>query len=166
MTYANYERQTYFDLVDRSDWQSVGDKYPWVMEPDELCFVSHDYLCAITRTRLGNLCGYVSIPVDHIYYGKHHNAIFPHVDIHGGLSYSGFNEFREIFYPEPPNLLWWFGYDCAHAYDLVPGLAHSQLMQSKGIKYPRGIGTEPTYKTIAFCKLQCTRMARQLKNAK
>jgi hypothetical protein len=63
-----------------------------------------------------HLCGYVGVPSTHPWFTSHHDDLPPniHAAAHGGLTYtgeeSGFN---------------FFGFDCAHADDLCPGIVGS-----------------------------------------
>jgi len=62
---------------------------------------------------LGHRCGYVKLPEDHPWYGKHYDDI--DVRIHGGLTFAGelacgCSELDSGF---------WIGFDCAHCYDML-----------------------------------------------
>lgn len=70
-------------------------------------------------------CGYVGVPkgsslhgLEYISMEYHENSdIDMSVDVHGGLTYS--RDSPE--YPAPSDGLWWFGFDCGHAYDEEDG---------------------------------------------
>ena len=95
--------------------------------------------CRLYRNLIvgGTWCGYVGVPVGHPWWGKEYGkcAATPPcaeddgrcrhcldvlVEVHGGLTYSG-------FHPGPPCRSavrdhWWFGFDCNHAWDLAPAM--------------------------------------------
>ena len=64
------------------------------------------------------------------------------ISVHGGITYSGWG-----FDPMPRAGEWWFGFDCAHVGDLVPGL--SRLAGS-------------VFRDEAYVTDECESMARQL----
>lgn len=130
---------------------------PWDGEPDRLEFESWGYPCLILRGLQGNLCGYVAVPKGHPAYGQNYDHV--DVEVHGGLTYGRpcQEEGPICHVPKPgePDDVWWLGFDCAHAYDLVPVL-HRGL---HGIRpLPGG-----TYRDIGYVKNQCIHLARQLK---
>lgn len=55
---------------------------------------------------------------------------------------------------EPP--LWWFGFDCGHAGDILPGMA-------RFFRAPTGY--LQTYKNLTYVTRQCARLAEQLRAA-
>lgn len=60
----------------------------------------------------GHRCGYVLLPTNHPWHGKHYDQIDSSVQIHGGLTFSG--EVEGDPWPEPG---YWIGFDCAHCFD-------------------------------------------------
>ena len=74
-----------------------------------------------------------------------HNRIDGKVDVHGDLTFAGDRE-------QVVGSGWWFGFDCAHAYDLVPTMLrdgfHSQV--------------ESIYRDLAYVRDECGSLARQL----
>jgi len=92
----------------------------WLDEPHRDEFEHAGLKCLILRhSELGHLCGYVAVPRGHPCYGKDYDHIpyddlFP-VEVHGGLTFS-----REGNGDTWPKGYWWLGFDCAHAWDLVP----------------------------------------------
>jgi len=93
----------------------------WLDEPDEEEFEHDGLKCLILRHReLGHLCGYVGVPKGHPCYGKDYDHI-PYddllsVEVHGGLTFSREGN-RDTSWPQG---YWWLGFDCAHAFDIVP----------------------------------------------
>lgn len=102
---------------------------PWEKEPNRVELEILEYPCLIIRhEQLKHLCGYVAVQENHPLFGKHYENI--NINVHGGLTYSdeGNEEiYKDKFFYKPKydkksNKLWWFGFDCAHAYDYVPGM--------------------------------------------
>lgn len=112
--------------------------------------VATGYECIIMRERPGGyLRGFVGIEPGHPLYGFRHDAIPPELDVevHGGVSYSALcqdgpspkpqliYEVRRICHVLVGSVpvvnatdhrpahdrAWWFGFDCNHVYDVVPG---------------------------------------------
>lgn len=54
--------------------------------------------------------GYIGLPKDHPWYGKHYDDI--DVDVHGGLTYSEDHKPKH-----EPDGLWWIGFDTGHYQD-------------------------------------------------
>jgi len=136
---------------------------PWNDEPDELRWqdARTGLWCKLLRnSMLGILCGYVGVPPGHALFGwdyhdsikskEEYNSGTAPIDlafqVHGGLSYSGEN-----------NGLWWFGFDCGHAWDLVPSMVGFYR------KHHLGHDRAQTYRDISFVKHQCADLAFQLK---
>lgn len=85
-------------------------------------------------------CGYVMIPKDHGLFEIEYQTIANHVDVHGGLTFSGKLPFVSIS-------SYWFGYDCGHSYD-------------KTFFNPKGIE-----RTLSFCVDECEELAQQLNDS-
>jgi len=128
--------------MERSEW----GKGPWELEPDrwEDRFFGLPVL-AVREPDLGNWCGYVAVPPGHPWHGGAHDDLNPMV--HGGLTYSGFCQGRicHVARPGEPENVFWVGFDCAHAGDLVPGL--------------RLRSTRDTYRTLAYVQDQLRGLA-------
>lgn len=106
-------------------------------------------------------------------------AIF---DVHGGLTYSGSCQESEdpaqdvCHAPEPGRHhdIWWFGFDCGHAWDLSPRLQaeldaiipnrETERMLREAINAADGIGDmwRETYRTFGYVKEEVTRLAAQV----
>ena len=104
-------------LNDQKKLEKYGEG-PWVKEPDRVSFkTTGGYHCLIRRNMGGGtLCGYVGIPKGHPLHGMHYDDEKLHdCIVHGGLTFSE---------DRPPNgfssSVWYFGFDCSHAGDLVP----------------------------------------------
>lgn len=157
-------------FVDKSTW---GDG-PWQTEPDKVQWTDEEtgLVCLVRRNPLGALCGYVGINPEHPWYGKGYSQCLEgcvdycdwnrnhspqeRVYVHGGMTFSdvcdGDEEEGICHVPEPgkEDDLWWFGFDCAHAGDVVPGL-----------RYQPFYGDE-SYKNVAYVQDQCSKLAKQL----
>lgn len=74
----------------------------------------------VKHDTLGHLCGYIGIPEGHPLHGKHYDdEAVPH-EVHGGWTYS---EDHAPFVEADGR--WYFGFDCAHLGDYVPGASFS-----------------------------------------
>lgn len=90
----------------------------WESEPDRISYEDEEtgYPCLILRTATtGSLCGYVGTKEDHAAYQKDYDSVHEeyNISVHGGLSYSGTHK-------DESKDIWWIGFDCAHAGDLIP----------------------------------------------
>jgi len=109
----------------------------WMDEPNKDEFEHGGLKCLILRhDELGYLCGYVAVPKGHPCYGRHYNCmpyddIFP-VGVHGGLTFA-----REGDGDRWPEGYWWLGFDCGHAYDLVPYIPVKLGGTYKNFRYVR-----------------------------
>lgn len=117
---------------------------PWLTEPDKEEFEHAGLSCQLRRNGVGAWCAYVGVPPGHPDHGKSYHDLEEAIDVHGGLTFGSDSE---------EDKLWWFGFDCAHAYDVVPGL-HPMISQD----FP-----DTTYKDINFVRDNTKRLAEQLK---
>lgn len=146
----------------------------WVEERDNKMWEYRGIQCEIYRNRSGVLCGYVQVPIDHCWYGKHYNAI--EAEVHGGLT------FAETF----DGGVFIIGFDCAHLYDLVPSLIDPMRSWRNHIdqltdKMKETLNTydkltkkcmnllennplifRKTYKNISYVKAQCEKLVDQM----
>lgn len=158
--------------LDKSKW-GPG---PWQTEPDRIEFEYLGFPCLITRTHMGNLCGYVAVGPDHPWHKlgytdctkkrkckaareSHYCAHTPEslIRVHGGLTYSNQCAGHICHVPKPgqPDNVKWFGFDCAHGGDGMPGIS-AHLMNEDNF-FSKG------YKDIPYVKREIERMAAQLK---
>lgn len=148
--------------MDKADW---GDG-PWQSEPDKEQFADEatGLPCLIKRNRLGALCGYVGVTEGHPWFGAGYDdartAAGDYPDAHGGLTFAGFcqegDEAETICHvpgPGEPDRVWWLGFDCAHAFDLAPGMRAREL--GLGMAY----GRDEVYRDLAYVKGQCAALA-------
>ncbi|MDJ0512785.1 MAG: hypothetical protein QNJ62_05010 [Methyloceanibacter sp.] len=132
----------------------------------ELKFSAHGLPCIAKRMpRLGHWCGYVGIPEEHPLFGKGYDEANRHIQAHGGLTFAEAHAAME-----KTDGLWWFGFDCAHSGDLVPGMDSMDFLESaiydlasrsEAIDGMGGDGEE-VYRDINFVKAECESIAKQL----
>lgn len=143
--------ETYPDKAQKlppGPWQDEPDKVQWVDEATGLD-------CLIVRNPvMGNLCGYVGVPEGHPEFGKGYDDV--PVNVHGGLTYADGCAGPICHEPLPgrPDTVWWLGFDCAHAFDLAPGM----------IKHAPELARLGTYRTFDYVVSEVQSLARQLKN--
>lgn len=144
---------TVIDPIDRTGWPSG----PWDDEPDELEWPIEPgggYLGRIQRNNLGALCGYVGLPTGHPLWGFHMSG-YGMVSVHGGVTHAA-------PYASGGRLVWLVGFDCAHAFDDVPGLLIS-LPNELRTKFICARRTIPgAYRDVAFVRAEVERLALQL----
>jgi hypothetical protein len=90
---------------------------PWEGEPDRAEWVEADTGLhgRIVRNEITHtLCGYVGVTSGELV-GVDYNRVNMHdYSPHGGFTYSGWGGDKSN--------VWWFGFDCAHSEDFLPGL--------------------------------------------
>lgn len=65
----------------------------------------------------GYACGYIGVPPEHPWYGKHYDDISSEaINVHRGLTWAG-NEVPNQPECRPERGLWWLGFDTAHGGD-------------------------------------------------
>ena len=55
--------------------------------------------------------------------------------------------------------VWWFGFDCAHAFDLVPGMRALLAESGGGLSH----SMDETYRTLNYVRDNCEKLAQQLR---
>jgi len=149
-------------LRDRLPWPPG----PWDAEPAEVRWLTDAGLPAVVkRIDLGALCGYVGIPAGHPLHGVGYDDA-EDAPAHGGLTYAEGHLPRE-----PPDGLWWFGFDCAHAWDLVPALAASMAEAHArtlarfpgGEEVIEGMIPGMVYRDLAYVRGECEQLATYLR---
>lgn len=145
-------------------------KQPWEDEPDRVEFEYKGYACLINRVNreaMGHFCGYVAIPPGHKYHGKSYQDI--EVEVHGGLTYAHECQGEICHVPKPGqnDNVWWVGFDCAHSWDLIPGMW--KMRQPGGILhettklFPEVKSEEfETYRDIEFVRNEIHSLVDQL----
>lgn len=146
-------------LVNRDGW-GAG---PWDDEPDKVQFLDEEtgLPCLIKRNHFGALCGYVGIPSTHPlfevdYNGAYQRGFEPSMELTFSDLCSPHGEGEEgqvichVVEAGEDDHIWWFGFDCAHAHDISPGM--------RMVEYPGA-----TYKTIQYVEHEVKVLAHQLK---
>ena len=149
-----------YNLIDRAagKWPSG----PWDGEPDKVTWLdaATGLPClALRDPQFGHWCGYTALTRDHPMYGKDWDAF-------GGVKAHGSVTFASPCSPEGPRAqqvseltaggsspVWWVGFHCSGVLDMYPSL----MGWRPG--YP---DWETTYRTLAYVKEQCAKMAIQL----
>ena len=154
--------ETTATFADRSTWPSG----PWDDEPDRVDWTDDmtGYPCFVKRGPMGAWCGYVGVPPGHRYHGADYDDV-PYGEVHHGLSYSapcddrdGESAERICHVPTPgePEDVWWFGFDCGHYNDVIPGML-STMERIGGVW-----GADARYRTVEFARAHTTHLARVL----
>lgn len=158
----------------RGEWDDEPDKRQWTDDATGLPCL------AVRHPEFGHWCGYVGVHAGHpahglqgYYYGNGHDGEEPltrvmqavnDLSVHGGVTFAGpcqegDRERGVCHVPTPgePDDVWWFGFDCTHAWDLSPGLkATLQRIGAPGIP-------GDTYKTLDYVSAEVAKLARQIK---
>lgn len=153
------ERREY-RTVDKSTWP----RGPWDNEPDKVQWQDEatGFPCLIVRNEVGALCGYVGISTQHPLYGKDYDDAG--LSIHGGLTFAASCDHSDeatgichVPAAGEPDNIWWFGFDCAHAFDRMPGI---EAIEAKlGETAIRGC----IYRDLAYVTAECQSLSKQLK---
>ena len=161
-TYKNVDKS----LWPRGDWDNEPDKAYWVDEATGLD-------CRIVRNEAGGLCGYVGVPKGHPFFEKSYDDLNEEdINVHGGLTYSGKSQDKEMDYLLPPqgdstNNIWWLGFDCAHYGDLLP--KHESDLASLSFVFDplgfMGSSMHGTYRNFDYVKSEVESLALQIKKA-
>jgi len=160
----------------QQEWATELDKSraewgegPWTGEPDRVEWKTRAGLVGlIVRNHMGALCGYAAVPPGHPLHGRDPGDL--DVTCHGGLTYGEKCRGPICHVPAPgePDDVWWFGFDCAHAFDQVPGLMAVQRrhnLEALGRPPPREAFMampEWTYKDIPYVTEEVEDLAEQL----
>ncbi len=154
-------REITYTHHDKSKW----DDGPWMNEPDKIQWQDKATglpCLAVRNCHAGHWCGYVGVDKDHPFFEEDYDNT--ELEVHGGLTFAakcdepeeGFGDCDTVCHivdkGEDDNI-WWFGFDCAHLWDMCPGRVGKHFNEDKSV-----------YKTIAFVRKECATLAHQLKN--
>lgn len=155
---AKLECAAEWHTTDKAAWE----RGPWDAEPDKLQWIdaASNLPCVIMRGPCGQLNGYIGVPVGHPWHRLDYDAIEPHPEVHGGLTYAG--DASEI--EDPLNAVcwvgeefqdhWWLGFDCAHLGDYTSMSSPASIRAA----FPhRG----DVYRGVAFVRAETERLAAQ-----
>ena len=134
-------------------WDDEPDKVQW---PDEATGLA----CLAKRGPLGAWCGYVGVDETHPWFGLDYDDV--EADPHGGLTYAALcdgDEEQGICHVPgegEPDPLWWFGFDCAHGFDVVPGML--EFDRNLG----EHLGVPVAYRDLGYVKAEVAHLARTI----
>jgi len=161
-----------WSTVDKSEWEDG----PWLTEPDKVYWTDEitGFPCLAVRGPSGAWCGYVGIDNTHPIYGKGYDDAYNNedewFDVHGGLTFADFTqktksidtfichtkeEMAKVII-QAPDLIWWFGFDCAHSGDLCP--AYNKLRNGENPEWRKN----DIYRNLEYIKTEITKLAQQL----
>ena len=119
-------------------------------EPNYETFEYGGFKCLIKRVAVsGCLNGYVGVPKDHKFFGKHYDDI--EIACHGGLTFSG-------EWGEQNDGLWYIGFDTSHAWDFMPFMA---MKNHAMLGHTSLIDEESSYKDIHFVRQEIKNIVDQ-----
>lgn len=130
-------------------WDSDVANYPYFGEENSKKYTWIDpysqYKCEVKRGPTYSWNGYVQLPQNHpdclLKYGDWEE----HIYVHGGITFESKG---------------CFGFDCAHAGDILPELKLFQAFEDKGLA-PRWFHRDETYKDYHYVKVCVTYLAKQ-----
>jgi hypothetical protein len=156
----------YIPDMDRTGW-APG---PWDDEPDKAQWTDQatGLPCLAVRNELSVWCGYVGVPPEHPYHGRHFEGT--HLAAHGEVNYAAPCQGYICHSPEPgqPENVWWFGFDCGHEHagDVVPkwatGPADLSYRGPECARETRLWGYDIGYRDLEYVQTECGWLARQL----
>lgn len=151
--------------VDKSAW---GDG-PWMTEPDRAEWTHAGRPCLAVRNSMGNWCGYAAVDPGHPLHGLGYSSA-PDLDVHGGLTYANRCAGSVCHVPQPgePDDVWWFGFDCGHAWDIAPAMVSrmKEIYASHGESDYMPLDLPgSSYKTLDYVKAEVNKLAEQLVEA-
>jgi len=121
-------------LYSKEEWRDG----PWKVEDDYVQLIEEisGYPCFIRRLyHSGAWCGGVGIPPKHaLYMSDKTEYTFKYIDVHGNVSYSGWDT-REDQWVFPPQHYWWIGFDCMKDTDLCPKFINDESYNDGKIIY-------------------------------
>ncbi len=115
-------------------------------------------LVAARHPELGTWNGYIGVPEGHPLFG----ASYRDIEVHGGLTYAGDRVPAGMSNGSPAEVFaghWWFGFDCAHAGDLIP--------QIEELREPLSLGPPhegDTFKDADWVLVELQSLAYQLRD--
>ena len=140
----------------KKDW----GKGKWQTEPDMVTWTADNGMpCMISRNPMGNLCGYVGVGkrISGQLFGiGYEDELVTQIVVHGGLTFAGQLEDKD---KQQSEYIWWFGFDCAHAYDFVPAI-YAMPINTPEIKAL--LARDATYRDIEYVASEVNSLAFQL----
>lgn len=108
--------------IDKSAW----GEGPWQTEPDREAWTDEatGYPCvAVRHPRMGHWCGYVGVPDGHPMHGASYSDAYESGEDTEPVEEWTYGGEQPGGQEEDDRASRWFGFDFAHCYDLVPGMA-------------------------------------------
>lgn len=124
---------------------------PWMDEPDRVEFQAYGLDCLLVRNHsMFQWCGYVGVSLDHpnvkrlvkkkLKLSSHEKEYLEDeeddLEVHGGITYREECNHFICHITEKEDKLFWFGFDCAHFGDMVPGMDLNMRQIRKLPDYP------------------------------
>jgi len=184
--------ETILHFIDKSNYLPG----PWKDEPDKVVWKDPETNldCMIRRNSIGVWCGYVGVPEEHPAYGKHYHEFefnddkcenteidyaqkkINDIEVHGGLTFAGpcsEDEKETGICHKSDKEVYWFGFDCGHVYDYMPGMGADVLAlddiseQTKNLfETMRNRKDFETYRDMDYAKAEVKSLAKQLSEIK
>lgn len=157
-------------FMDRSEW-GEGE---WDNEPFDRIYWEDratGYPCILRRGPSGAWCGYVGVGKEHPLYGhgmmgedEEKEEKLLSLDVHGGVTYTepcqeDDKEYGVCHLTEGEDDRWWIGFDCGHAFDIIPRFTH--IYQDNALR----LLSDPSkyeYKNYVYAGGEVLRLAVQL----
>ena len=138
----------------------------WNDEPDRVEWITQAGLPGlIFRHPSGWLCGYVAVPPGHPLHGvSFMDERMGGLRAHGDINYSApcFGPICHTPSPGESDNVWWFGFDCGHAFDWHPPGHGREAASRAKTPFEREGGFDRYYRDIPYVKDQVERLACQL----
>lgn len=139
----------------------------WLDEPDKVSWTDEatGYPCIVKRhPQMGHFCGYVAVPEDHPHFGKDYGVPATR-RCPSELTFAApcskdeddAHDICHIVQPGQSDNVWWFGFDCAHGWDIIPA--------TQSMSYLRSMFPGASYKDVEWVKNACEQLALDLKQA-
>lgn len=121
-TVVRWENDYRDGYVPRKEWAEG----PWTNEPDRVEWrtLGSELPRMVLRGPRGSWCGYVGVPGGHWAFGRTwEDDCIGVLQVHGGVTYGSecAGEICHVPRAGETDHVWWIGFDCAHAGDLLPG---------------------------------------------
>lgn len=146
--------------VMRVNLELKGIVGPWMTEPDRVEFEYQGMRCLMVRNpQLFNWCGYVGVEKQFPIYGKEYEELGD-IDVHGGLTFSSPCSGPICHITDNPDNLYWFGFDCAHWNDAVPGIDFALMTIERPLLSNHD---KKSYRELDYVKAETMKLAEQLK---
>lgn len=123
----------------KKNWGGRGElpPGPWRQEGNLYRLYCGPHPCLIKRNYMGVLCGYVGLRPGRPLFGvdRGFNDFDDLPEVHGGWTFAALDQGLDEIVDDKG--LWWFGFDCAHAMDLVPVWVGLDYGEYRTVEYVR-----------------------------